>query len=418
MSKSRMSFEIKSSSLLKSGFCAALIAAGVIAAFAPSASAQPQQGGSSPLIITDQPLPEGLRGNVYNKPFAVQDIKPQQVVGSDYFAPEDTLVTRKIDELRNELADLQSRVSGLSSQLTTLEAEGERRAAEYYAAVATVNTQLQTGTTPGNPRLLKRINAAEANLEDLASNISQLSQLAIDVAQVSSVASFLLEGTRATYGLSGAVEEDHVMLAELEDTVNNTIVIIERITNNVNDDITRASAYLSSERNNLRTLALAVNNGDLYGKSLANRPFSRVSPFITQASANTGADAAAGGYEMPPASVAPPGAKNSAAPGSAIEPRPLVKIRFDRPDVEYEQPLYVAVNETLERFPDAKFDLVAVQPSGGNAAQVAIESTRARRNAERVLRTLTQMGMPLERIDLSYSQSDEARSSEVHLYIR
>ncbi len=376
--------------------------------------AHAQQGGPAPLIITDQPLPQDLRGNVYSKPFVTQEIKPKEVIGSDYFAPEDTLVTRKIDELRNELADLQSRVAGLSSHLAALEREGETRAAEYYAAVATVNTQLQTGTTPGNPRLLKKINAAEGNLENLASNISELNQLAIDVAQTASVASFLLEGTRATYGLSGAVEEDHVMLAELEDTVNNTIVVIERITNNVNDDITRASAYLSSERNNLRTLALAVNNGDLYGKSLANRPFSRVSPFVTAASADTG-----GGLAMPP-STAEEGAPLStptSAP-SAMAPRPLVKIRFDRPDVQYEQPLYVAVNETLERFPDAKFDLVAVHPSGGNAAQVAIESTRARRNAEKVLRTLTQMGMPLDRINLSYSESDEARTSEVHLYIR
>ncbi|MEZ5919436.1 MAG: hypothetical protein R3D66_05910 [Alphaproteobacteria bacterium] len=46
----------------------------------------------------------------------------------------------------------------------------------------------------------------------------------------------------------------------------------------------------------------------------------------------------------------------------------------------------------MDRYPDARFDLVAVTPTGGNAAEVTNESTRARRNAERVLRTLTQMG--------------------------
>jgi hypothetical protein len=99
-------------------------------------------------------------------------------------------------------------------------------------------------------------------------------------------------------------------------------------------------------------------------------------------------------------------------------PRPLVKIRFDRPDVSYEQPVYMAVNEALARYPNARFELVAVHPGTGNAAQVAIESTRARRNAERVLRSLTQMGLSTDRVDISYAPSQEATTSEVHLYVR
>ncbi|MCD8497866.1 MAG: hypothetical protein LRZ85_07170 [Alphaproteobacteria bacterium] len=99
-------------------------------------------------------------------------------------------------------------------------------------------------------------------------------------------------------------------------------------------------------------------------------------------------------------------------------PRALVKIKFDRPDVNYEQALYIAVSEALQRYPNARFDLVAVHPTEGNAAKVAIESTRARRNAERVLRSLTQIGLPADRVDLSYAKSEEARFNEVHLYVR
>jgi hypothetical protein len=222
----------------------------------------------------------------------------------------------------------------------------------------------------------------------------------LDAANVASEAAFLLEETRAAFGLSGAVEEDHVFLAELEDSINATIVAIERVLNNVNDDITRTSTYLSSERNNLRTLALAVSNGDLYGKSLSSRPFSNVGSFQTASASQSDVI--------------------SAAPQPAVlsGPRPLAKIRFDSANVNYEQPIYMAVNEALERYPNAMFDLVAVHPTRGNAAEVAIESTRARRNAERVLRTITQMGVPLERVNLSYSESAEAATNEVHLYIR
>lgn len=99
-------------------------------------------------------------------------------------------------------------------------------------------------------------------------------------------------------------------------------------------------------------------------------------------------------------------------------PRPLAKIRFDQPDVAYEQPIYAAVNEALQRYPNARFDLVAVHPTNGNAAKVAIESTKARRNAEKVLRTLTEMGLPLDRIDLSYDQSPEISSNEVRLFVK
>jgi len=78
----------------------------------------------------------------------------------------------------------------------------------------------------------------------------------------------------------------------------------------------------------------------------------------------------------------------------------------------------MAVTEALKRYPNARFDLVAVNPTSGNAAEVAIETTRARRNAEKVLRTLTQMGLDTNSIDLSYNESATAASSEVHLFVK
>ena len=105
-------------------------------------------------------------------------------------------------------------------------------------------------------------------------------------------------------------------------------------------------------------------------------------------------------------------------PPAPSNPRPLVKIRFDRENVDYEQPVYIALNEAMEKFPDARFELVAVYPSEGNAAQAAIESTKSRRNAERVLRSMTQMGLPMDKVDISYAASSDASSSEVHIYVR
>ncbi|MGB4106965.1 MAG: hypothetical protein WBK55_04125 [Alphaproteobacteria bacterium] len=369
-----------------------------------------QQPVSRPIEINAYPMSDELKSQIYSKPAQMNDITADQVRGKTYFEPTQTIVTQKVNGLTADLDTLQSKVATLSANLNALQREGEGKAAEYYAAVATINTQLQAGTTPGNPRLLKRVSLAEASLENLGSSVATLNQLAGEAATTSSEASYLLEAVRAAYGLSGAIEEDHVRLAELEDGINNTIVIIERLLNNVNDDITRTTTYLSSERNNLRTLALAVSNGDLYGKSLSNRPFSSVATAFP-ASADASMPVTAGSPGMVNGSYG-----RQAAPLSG--PRPLVKIKFDRADVNYEEPVYVAVNEALQRYPDARFDLVAVHPSNGNAAEVAIESTKARRNAEKVLRTLTQMGLPLDRIDLSHRQSPDAASNEVHLFIR
>ena len=387
---------MKSSHLI---FKPLMVFSAVLCLGAPDASAATSNTVPS-LIITNDPLPQSLQRQIYSKPVKVRAIRPQEVMNDSYYTPSETLVGRKIGDITTELARVQNQVAGLSGNLNGLERLNEERAAEYYANIATINTQLQAGTTPGNPRLVQRLGDADAQLETLSGSMAQLNGMAVETSNMASEASFLLEETRAAYSLSGAIEEDHVHLAQVEDSINNTLILIQRVLNTINDDITRTSTYLSSERENLRILALAVANGDFYGRSLAKRPFSGAPAYDGHMSAS--------------GSIAAP-----IAPAAGISgPRPLAKIKFDRPDVAYEEPVYLAVNEALKRYPNARFDLVAVTPTQGNAAQVAIESTKARRNAEKVLRTLTQMGLPHERIDLSYDKSPQAGTNEVHLLVK
>lgn len=357
----------------------------------------PTPGKAPALIITNQPLPASLVGQVYTRPAQTEVITPSDLT-KFYYEPTSTMVSKKIGDIHHDLGTLQSDIARLSERMVMLQKEGQEESADYFASVATINTQLQSGSTPGNPRLIQRLATAQDSLDKLAINVADLNSLSVEIANSASVASFLLENTRATYGLTGAVEEDHVQLAQLEDSINNTVIIIDRLQNNVNDGITRTSSYLTTERNNLRTLSLAISNGDLYGKSLANRPFSSTA--------------------RPTATVDQAMVANPAVAPAVTNPRPLVKIRFDRPDVSYEEPVYMAMTEAMEKYPESRFEIVAVHPGEGNSAQVAIESTKSRRNAERVLRTLTQMGLPMEKVDVSYAASNAAKTSEVHIYIR
>ncbi len=93
-------------------------------------------------------------------------------------------------------------------------------------------------------------------------------------------------------------------------------------------------------------------------------------------------------------------------------------IRFDRPNVDYKQALYTAVSRALDQRPEARFDLVAVSPSEGSPADVALMRSQSRKRADEVLQTLTGMGLPADRVGLASTTNPGTRTSEVHIYVR
>ena len=259
---------------------------------------------------------------------------------------------------------------------------------------------------------------AQEKLENLSDGISRYNTLAIRIGDTSSIASYLMQSVQATFGLSGAVQEDHAGLKELEDSVANAIVIIERLLTTVNEEITRSSAYLAAERRNLRTLSLAVANGDVYGANIANRLYTQVNQAMfpvterPEAESMAGTTSLAGSVQNASLSTANMGAE------PLSDARPLVVVRFDQPNVSYEQAVYSAVSEALDMSPDAQFEIVAVDPGAGNAARRAIEAARSKQNAEKVLRSLVQMGVNANTVKMSTASNPEARFSEVHIRIR
>ncbi|MBM3532052.1 MAG: hypothetical protein FJX60_03320 [Alphaproteobacteria bacterium] len=316
------------------------------------------------------------------------------VVAQASAQPTNTFVGQKVAQMRGDLGRLQGSINQHMADLQAIRATTAQNAAAYYGTVAAIQARLQVGTTPGNPILQQQWNQAQAQLDTLNLDIANMNSLSTRVAADSSLAAFMLEAARATYGLAGAVDEDHRALATLEDDVNRTVVALDRILNELNGDLQRQTAYLNSERSNLASLSVGIKNGELLGQGLGNRAF---------------------------ASAAPLPSSPIAASSTAVLTegrRPLVVIRFDRARVDYQQALYNAVSRALERRPDASFDLVAVSPSRGNAAQVTLNSANAKRNAESVLRSLTEMGLPATRAQLSSTTSGQAQNTEVHVYVR
>ena len=147
---------------------------------------------------------------------------------------------------------------------------------------------------------------------------------------------------------------------------------------------------------NIFTVLLDRNSAELFGPSLANRAFA-VALAATEKS-----DLGRGARMI----------------NDNVGRRPLVVIRFDRSDVPYKQALYGAVSQALERRPAASFDIVAVAPNRGTPAEVALNTNASKRNAEKVLRSLNEMGLPSARMSLSATTSRTVENTEVHVFVR
>ncbi len=304
--------------------------------------------------------------------------------------PTGTFVGKKIESMAQDFGKLRSAVGRLDTRMREIRADTADATQRYLTTMATMNSKLQVGTTPGNPLLVQQWNEAQQQLKRIETDIARMNSLSNDAGAEASVAGYLLDSVRATFTLSGAVDEDHVQLRALEDDVNQQVVTIDRLLNELSDDLNRQTSHLASERRNLTAMSISIKNGERYGSALMNRALAQAEVKASMAS------------------------RRPLSPDA----RPLVVIRFDRPNVQYEQALYDAISRALDRKSDAAVDLVAVHPRTGSTAQVILNSTAARRNAEGVLRTLVEMGLPATRVTMSSTSSGTAQSNEVRVYVR
>ena len=120
----------------------------------------------------------------------------------------DTLVGRKVQEIYQELQSLHTEINKHDSHLTNLQMQGDNIAGVYYGMTGELSARLQSGTTPGNPEMLDVWNNAGEQLDKLSAQSKDLARLSNDITNTASRGAFLHDSTRATFGLSGAVEDD------------------------------------------------------------------------------------------------------------------------------------------------------------------------------------------------------------------
>lgn len=380
---------------------------------------------------------------------------------ADFGPPSGSVVSDRVFQLRDEAIGLRQAVDRDVDEFNQLRGRGAAGAIQFHSTVAAITARLEAGTTRGNPILQRQWSEAEQSLTEVNYSISKLNMLSTTLSASSSQAAYLLQAIKAAFELSGALDEDHDQLAMIRDEVARNTVNVDRIRGEINDDIRRQNTYLSTERQNLQVLALAISRGELIHNSLAGQtvivgnepsygtlPNTRYNvsgfPSIREpTSLSPSSDTGNGDAYAPPAvpvdpvQSAPINRSQSSLPTkTATQSRPatpvsanvsdeagtlgqlLVLVRFNEPQVEYEDQMYQAVSTALDRKPDANFTIVAVSPKSSDPSAVGGDVERAERNAENVKSSLIQLGLQPNRISMSNISSDVAQSPEVHLYIR
>jgi hypothetical protein len=405
----------------------------------------------------DAPVADSSSAPAASGQLGTDTLRPGEALAN--FGPSSgTVVGNRALELRDEVLRLRSSVNLNAGEFSLLRSNGAAGAVQYHSTVAAITARLQNGTTRGNPILLRQWDEAEASLNEVTASLNRLNSLQTAVAADSSLAAYLLESIQAAFQLSGAVDEDHDQLKLIRDEVSRMVVQLDYLRNQVADDIQRQTTYLTTERSNLQALAFAITRGELLGSSLANRPVIVNQPPVMMLPNGGNASpsampfgASSGGTSFAPTPSAAPtapvttgrlgpspmsprdymaetGQAESAKdvpPASAIDGavaptagRLLVLIRYNQPNVEYEQQLSQAVSTALQRKPDADFTVVAVSPSNGEPSELATAQQNAGRNAEAVKRSLVQLGLSPSRIAMSSTQVQSAQTAEVHVYVR
>ena len=310
--------------------------------------------------------------------------------------PSGTFVGQKINPLREDFLAVAEAFNIHRDSYEEVKSRVYGASTEFYGTIAAVNTKLQLGTTPGNPVLVRQYDQAQSELDNIEEYMREINLLNQKVNADAGVVALLKSTLNKTLRLAGAIDQDHRQLELLEDDTEKLEIDIARLINEITEEISRQAGFAKIENQNMLVMAVAIRNGEAMGTGILNRSF-----LAAQALAEAGSPD-----------------EQLEVPRVNITGLPLVVIRFDDPDIDYEKTLFDAIGTTIDKKAGANFGLVAVSPIGKNEGETRINSSKVKKYAERVLRSLVSFGLPSKRVALSAKTSGDVVVPEVHIYVQ
>lgn len=292
-----------------------------------------------------------------------------------------TFVGQKVVMFRTELAQLQNAIRINNGQLQQIRASVVNNALQYHKLIGMIEAKLQVGTTPGNPNMFSMLDGAQNNIQVMNANTNALSQLSAKASADAANTEYLVNAIRASYSISGAVDEDHRQLRILENEASQTSILMNSFLNEVNNDIVRQKQYISTASDNISSLASQIKVGS-YG--VDNVPM--------------------GGSQMNFSGAAHMQSAN------AHNGSPLFVAKFNKSNINYKDGLKQAVKSAQAKKSNVIFDVVAVSPAKGSAAG-------AKANATQIFQEMIDMGVGADRINIS-AKTANVSSAEVQIFVR
>lgn len=304
--------------------------------------------------------------------------------------PVFTYVGQRIVEMQNEFNKLDNEISEKKISFDLLKSTGIKSAENYHSIVAAIAARLQIGTTPGNPILLDQFESAQTELASVSAQGQNIVDVGNKISLLSTRVSYLLEQARAAKKLRGAVDQDHRDLSAFQDSLKRRSVDLMRSLEELNETIRRREIFLAAERRRLTLLANAISVGESFGTGLGT-----VKSLPVNNDNNNNFDQKS---------------------QSSVSPSPIAIFKIRDESENYHQDLFGAVSAALEKAPEAKFTLVAVSSSAGNASKQAERAANAKLDVGKLISSLVSMGMPVDRLSVNSLSVASIENTEVRLY--
>lgn len=321
-----------------------------------------------------------------------------------------TVVGRKVAEFKNELNQIRAQLNKESETLVKLRADVTANITKYNEIMAAMETKLQLGTTPANPKMVALYNNAQNVLQENETAVEGLNTLSADTAALGTQLAALISSVRETYTVPGALDEDHANLRVLENGAEQTAVAVKNMMAEAMVD----SAQQKSAVQNARARLLGMSNAIAHGSFRPDNALILVQPQAIQPQPRPQT------MKQPlpkinapvKASVKSKAPQKVVAPVKAVKNTPLFKIEFNAEDVRYKNDLESAINKALAANAQAKFKVEAVNPLETAA------TADSKKYAAEVFAEMINLGVAPEDITIVSRAGSDVKTPLVNVYAK
>ena len=311
-----------------------------------------------------------------------------------------TLVGQKVIAFRNELTELQDSIKQNNTELQKVRASVIDNAIDYHNTTAAMEAKLQVGTTPGNPIMYQMLQKTQNNVVIMDENANTLNKIYNQAVSDMSVVNNLQDSIRATYGVSGAIDEDHTQLRTLENETSQTAILINSLLSEVGNDYSRQLEYTSTARHYLASLdnAIKVGSYGINNPQLSSAPVQR--SYISA--------------PRPQQSNTP--SRTNTKPQSVatnVNGKPLFVAKFNRENVNYKDSLNRTIKAAQSKNTGFRYEVVAVTPVNPSNSVREL----AQNQAAAIFEEINKAGVSPDKIDLLSKASEHATGAEVQIFV-